>query len=71
LCRELLCGGAAAESESEEPVKVPEGVESITPTRVCPNCGAARMILIAEFPPLAPGLEIGLGVEECAVVDSS
>lgn len=71
LCRELLGGGAAAESESEEPVKVPEGVESITPTRVCPNCGAGRMIVIAEFPPLASGVEIGLGVEECAVVDSS
>jgi Putative transposase len=71
LCREWLCGGAAAESESEEPVKVPEGVEPITPTRVCPNCGAGRMIVIAEFPPPAAGTEVTMGAEECAAVDSS
>jgi hypothetical protein len=70
-CRERLGGGPASESEPEETVEVPEGAESITPTRVCPNCGAGRMIVIAEFPPLAPGSEIAVGVEECAVVDSS
>lgn len=70
-CRELLGGGPAAESGPEEAVEAAEGAESITPTRVCPNCGAGRMIVIAEFPPLAPGLAIAAGVEECAVVDSS
>jgi Putative transposase/Transposase zinc-binding domain len=70
-CRELLGGGPAAESGPEEAVEAAEGAESITPTRVCPNCGAGRMIVIAEFPPLAPGSAIAAGVEECAVVDSS
>ncbi len=49
LCRELL-GGEAAEPEAAEAVKVPEGPESIGPTRVCPVCGAGRMVVIAEFP---------------------
>jgi hypothetical protein len=70
-CRELLGGGPAAESGPEETVEAAEGGASITPTRVCPNCGAGRMIVIAEFPPPAPGSAIAVGVEECAVVDSS
>ena len=41
LCRELLGGGTAAEPESAEAVKVPEGPESITPTRVCPSAARA------------------------------
>jgi len=71
LCRELLAGGAVAEPEPEETVKVPEGAESLTPTRVCPKCGAGRMIVIAEFPPLAPGEELVVGIEERVVVDTS
>jgi Putative transposase/Transposase zinc-binding domain len=71
LCRELLDGGPAAESEPEETVEVREGAESISATRVCPNCGAGRMIVIAEFPPIASGAEIAVGVKECAVVDTS
>jgi hypothetical protein len=71
LCRERLDGGPAAESEPEEPVEVREDAESISATRVCPNCGAGRMIVIAEFPPLAAGEELVVVVAECAVVDSS
>ena len=71
LCRELLGGGPVAEPEPEEMVKVPEGAESITPTRVCPQCGAGRMIVIAEFPPMASGAEIAVGIEECMAVDTS
>ena len=59
--------GEAAEPEAAEAVKVPEGPESITPTRVCPVCGAGRMVVIAEFPPTASGGEMVVGVEECAV----
>ena len=70
-CRELLVGGTASQPEPQETAKVPEGPESITPTRVCPACGAGRMIVIAEFPPRAPGAEIAVGAEECAAVDSS
>jgi hypothetical protein len=66
----LLDGGGAAEPEPEETVEVPEGAESITPTRVCRDCGAGRMMAIAEFPPLAPGEGPVVGVAEC-VVDTS
>jgi hypothetical protein len=71
LCRELLGGGPAAESEPEEAVEVREDAESISATQICPNCGAGRMIVIAEFPPIASGAEIAVGVKECAVVDTS
>ena len=71
VCRALLGGGPAGEPEPPESVKLPEGSESITPTRVCPHCGAGRMIVIAEFPPMASEAEIARGAEECAVVDSS
>jgi hypothetical protein len=70
-CRELLVGGTASQPEPQETAKVPEGPESITPTRVCPACGAGRMIVIAEFPPMGPGAEIAVGAEEYAAVDSS
>jgi hypothetical protein len=70
-CRELLGGGPATEPEPEEAVAIVEGAEPITPTRVCPHCGAGRMIVIAEFPPPAPGAEWVVGVAECAVVDTS
>ena len=69
-CRELLCGGPA-ESGPDEAAEAAAGAESITPTRVCPTCGAGRMIVIAEFGPPAAGSAIAVGVEECAAVDSS
>ena len=71
LCRALLGSGPTVEPEPAEPVKAPEGVESITPTRVCPHCGAGRMRVIAEFPPPAPGEEFVVGVAAGVVVDSS
>jgi hypothetical protein len=71
LCRELLSGEKASEAESPEMAKAPEGAESITPTRVCPHCGAGRMIVIAEFGPVASGAEVAAGFEGGVVVDSS
>lgn len=71
LCRELLGGEEPTEAESPEAVKAAEGAESITPTRVCPHCGAVRMIVIAEFGPVASGVEIGVRFEERVAVDSS
>jgi hypothetical protein len=71
LCRELLGGGPAAEVKLKTAAKDAGGTESITPTRVCPSCGAGRMTVIAEFPPLATGAEVAAGVEGCAAVDSS
>jgi hypothetical protein len=70
-CRQLLDSAAAAESEPQETSNIPEGPTSVTPTRVCPNCGAGRMIVIAEFPPLASAAKLAVGLRECAAVDSS
>jgi hypothetical protein len=71
LCRELLNGAKTSEPSDPETVKAPECAESITPTRVCPCCGAGRMIVIAEFGPEASGVEIAVGIKESVVVDSS
>ena len=50
LCREFLSESATADAESPEPTKAIESPLSVTPTRVCPNCGAGRMVVIGEFP---------------------
>jgi len=52
LCRQLL--GNAPSTEALEPAKSVEPAVSVSlsPTHVCPNCGAGRMILLEEFPPL-------------------
>ena len=71
LCRKLLGDGPAAQLEPAEAVKAPEDAEPITATRVCPNCGAGRMIVIAEFPPMAAGEEPIVIVEKWVAVDTS
>jgi hypothetical protein len=55
LCRRLLDSGSAVEPESPEAKQITENPSSIAPTRVCPVCGAGRMIMIEEFPPLPAG----------------
>jgi hypothetical protein len=58
LCRCLLEGDPAAEPELSEEVSPPREVpSSITPTRVCPACGAGRMIVIKELAPMPAGRE--------------
>jgi hypothetical protein len=49
-CRQLLGSGPAAEADSPETVKLPERPTTITPTRVCPVCGAGRMRLLGQRP---------------------
>jgi hypothetical protein len=71
LCRQLLDGGASAPTESLEPTKLAVPAESVTPTRVCPVCGAGRMVVIAELPPMASAAKTAVGVQEYAAVDSS
>jgi len=65
LCRQLLSGGEPVQTESESTatVQAAKSPESITTTRVCPICGAGRMMLIAEFPPSASRKEIDLASE--------
>jgi hypothetical protein len=71
LCRRLLDDGAAPEAEVLEPMSPTESSPSVTPARACPNCGAARMIVIQEFPPRPAAVEQTAGAGACAVVDSS
>jgi Putative transposase/Transposase zinc-binding domain len=71
LCRRLLDGDAVPQAESLEPRKLPESLAPVTPSRSCPNCGAARMIVIEEFPPLPAAVEETRGADACVVVDSS
>jgi len=53
LCRQLLGAGTADEAElADEPREDREGPSAITPTRVCPVCGAGRMIVIEELAPM-------------------
>jgi hypothetical protein len=73
LCRKLLTGTEAVQTESESPAKVKTTgcPESTTAMWVCPRCDAGQMMLIAEFPPLASGEELVLGSEQYAMLDTS
>jgi hypothetical protein len=72
LCRRLLGSTTAGEPESSEEAKeVRENPSSITPTRVCPVCGAGRMIVIKELPPMPAGQEAPQGTGARSVFDSS
>jgi Putative transposase/Transposase zinc-binding domain len=74
-CRELL--GMAVSSQGDpvptdpDPV-TPTGDETtVAPTRVCPRCGAGRMVVVAEFPPMPPTEWITASLEPCLTLDSS
>lgn len=72
VCRQLLGAGTAAEPEcAEETKEIRESASSITPTRVCPVCGAGRLIVIREFPPMPVGAEAHEGVGAGVGFDSS
>jgi Putative transposase/Transposase zinc-binding domain len=74
LCRQLLGSAVATDPElADEPRDAREGLSAITPTRVCPVCGAGRMVVVRELPPQAGGAAIGSGSgsEVCVAVDSS
>jgi hypothetical protein len=74
LCRRLLESSQAAEPEPESPEEKKETRESpspVTPTRVCPVCGAGRMIVIRELPPMPAGQEAQTGPGLSVGFDSS
>jgi Putative transposase/Transposase zinc-binding domain len=70
LCRRLLQPDSAVEPESPE-VKAPESSSSISPTRVCPACGAGRMVLIEELPPRPAPRDSRQAAGRWVMVDSS
>ena len=57
LCRQLLGSDSAIEPESPETKEILESPSPITATQLCPVCGAGRMIVIEELPPLPAGQE--------------
>jgi hypothetical protein len=71
LCRRLLDSDSAIEPKSPETEEIPESLSSVTPTRVCPVCGAGRMIVVEEFPPLPAGRETHEGSAPRRGLDSS
>jgi Putative transposase/Transposase zinc-binding domain len=72
VCRRLLGAATTAEPESSEEAREPqESRSSITPTRVCPVCGAGRMIVIRELPPMPAGRGAHAGTEARTIFDSS
>jgi hypothetical protein len=72
LCRQLLSAGTTAEPGSlEETRETRESLSPITPTRVCPVCGAGRMIVIQELPPMPAEPEAYERAGRCVGFDSS
>jgi hypothetical protein len=57
LCRDLLGVVPTSQEDVPVPLATPEHDSPVTPTKVCPVCGAGRMIVIAEFLPMAMNLE--------------
>jgi hypothetical protein len=74
-CRELLGMAVTPPADTAptipDPIPPPGHEGEVTPTRVCPRCGAGRMVVIAEFPPMALAAWARAGLEPCQVFDSS
>jgi hypothetical protein len=74
-CRELLGMAVTPQADTApadpDPVPPPGHEVEVTPTRVCPRCGASRMGVIAEFPPMSPAAGTRAGLEAFPIVDSS
>ena len=74
-CRELLGMAVTPQADTAptdpDPVTPPGHEATVTPTRVCPRCGAGRMVVVAEFPPMTLAEGITAGLEPCLILDSS
>jgi hypothetical protein len=72
-CRELLGMTVTPQADTDptDPIPSPEGESTVTPTRVCPRCGAGRMVVVAEFPPLTMAAGTSAGPEPSLTFDSS
>jgi hypothetical protein len=74
-CRELLGMAVTPQAETAptdpDPVTPPGREAAVTPTRVCPRCGAGRMVVVGEFPPMPPAEGTRAGLEPLLVLDSS
>jgi ribosomal protein S27AE len=74
-CRELLGMAVTPQADTAptdaDPVTPTVHEAAVTPTRVCPRCGAGRMVVVAEFPPMPSAAGTRAGLEPCLTLDSS
>jgi hypothetical protein len=74
-CRELLGMAVTPQADTApsqpEPVLVTDPETTVTRTRVCPRCGAGRMVVVGEFPPMPSAAGTRAGLEPCLTWDSS
>jgi hypothetical protein len=74
-CRDLLGRATTPRADpapaEPDPNPPPDRDAAVTPTRVCPRCGAGRMVVVAEFPPLPLAEWVTAGLEPSPVLDSS
>src|SRR3954452_15780169 len=74
-CRELLGRAVTPRADpaptDPDPVTPPGHEATVTPTRDCPRCGAGRMVVVAEFPPMPLAEGIRASLEPCPTLDSS
>jgi hypothetical protein len=74
-CRELLGMAVTPQADTAptdpDPIAPPGQEVEVTPTRVCPRCGAGRMVVVAEFPPMTMALGIATVPEPSLTFDSS
>jgi hypothetical protein len=74
-CRELLGRAVTPQADTAPtdpyPITPPGQEVEVTPTRVCPRCGAGRMVVVADFPPMSLAVWITAGLEPCLILDSS
>ena len=70
-CRELLGATPMTDSDLLDSNSPPERESPVTPTQVCPICGAGRMIVIEEFPPLTMALVPLAEPDRCFTFNSS
>jgi hypothetical protein len=71
LCRDLLGVEPTSQGDVPAPLATPVHDSLVTPTKVCPVCGAGRMIVIAEFPPMAVDLGALNEAALCSTFDTS
>jgi hypothetical protein len=74
-CRELLGMTVTPQADpapaDPDPVTPPGREAAVTPTRVCPRCGAGRMVVVAEFPPMSLSQGTSTVPEPSLTFDSS
>src|SRR3954447_26874828 len=74
-CRDLLGMAVTRQADTDptdpDPVTPPSHEATVTPTRVCPRCGAGRMVVVAEFPPVVLVRGAAAVLEPSSSFDSS